>query len=354
MSHNLNTEQLSGNKKTGLLANLIKKNAEHKPLPVELPIADIKSSKEESAAKKNVIEAKKTVGKTIKSDKSEKKLNDATKDNQEAKAITEDSKLDEVASVNTSDASDSTEKLSDAPIQIPTINNNNDDEIVKVSTIATERAVDEKDEIKIESAQIINEEKMQTTLSSTHLAIKNAVTQVTSPSYDMDRLSRQHSTFLQKIQAHQKKIDNLLSEADQLQQKRNKLIQRLKLSDQAEAPIEKQTTSVSIENKLYQSKLDVQGIGCDLVVQYAEKIRENIYKDSKAANQLLAPLQTSCELLKTKVEYVNCLEETVGMIAEHKDLKRQENRIQSALNLLQDCLQDFEPIAVEAESETAK
>jgi len=353
MSHNLNAGQFSGNKKTGLLANLVKNNAEQKPLPVELPIADMKTNQEERDAKKDVIKATETSDKIIKSDKPEKKLNNLSDNNEAAQAVTEESNAEQGSSVNTSDVSDSTKKLSDAPIQIPTIQNNDDEkEVSKVSKIAAEHDVDKKDPVTIEAEQSLHEEKIKTTVSSTNRAIKDTVVQMDSPSYDMNRLSRQHSAFLQKIQTHQNKIDDLLYEAEQLKQKRNQLIQKLALSNKEETPIEKQTPSVSIENRLYQSKLDVQGIGCDLVVQYAEKVREHIYKDSEVANQLLSPLQISCELLKTKVEYVCCLEKVVKMVAEHKDLKRQENRIQSALNALQDCLQGFEPIATDVESET--
>ncbi|HHC74498.1 MAG TPA: hypothetical protein ENK78_05445 [Thiothrix sp.] len=391
MSKNNESEQLSLNKKPNLLSNFIRRNTNAKAVPIEIPMMDhnkvghdedmiqslnesleqpIKVPTHTMSPHKKDQEMTNNINKS--NDEPKHTAHDKMKDIQEkeSKAVQlpsfddqiDNEEIDTIASMDSvADNSLEIEKkdnqLATSTEQTENITENKVTDQPKESVTETQakqgetanETLDQVANAVIPSAdETSNKETIIPSPTHSHLTEKDRLQTEAQPTYDMERLSRQHHHFLQKLNKHQKKIDTLLEEANQLYNKRNQLVQKLTLNDENNVlnkQLEKQksASSVSIENKLYHSKLDVQGVGCDLVVQYAEKIRENIYNNSSEAKRLLAPLQTSCELLQTKVEYVSCLEEAVAAIAEHKDLKRQENRIQSALNFLKDCLKDFEP-----------
>lgn len=386
MSKNNELEQLSLNKKPSLLANLISKNTtpKTKTVPIEIPVMNNDKVGNNENAIQAVTEA---LEQPI-------KLPSQTTnyDQQTVQAMTQivDESSNETGIIHNNMSRNETGNVENKAVQLPSFDNENNSPVTQSlnekvqedqsdhqqtspqqeqsESVIDHKAIhqtnesltenrDKGDNKNIDQAapsinhhndEIPNKESIpepsSLTPSHIHLAATDILQSAPQPIYDMERLSRQHHTFLQKLHKHQQKIDALLHEANQLYDKRNQLMQKLTSNNESndlKAPVEKPATS--IENKLYQSKLDVQGIACDLVVQYAEKIRENIYNNSAESKRLLSPLQTSCELLQTKVDYTVCLEEAVTTIAEHKDLKRQENRIQSALNFLQDCLKDFEP-----------
>jgi hypothetical protein len=174
------------------------------------------------------------------------------------------------------------------------------------------------------------------------LALKNENTKdiekkeaISNNSSLLDKIILSYDSFNKKKNDYIRQIKNLRNDANKLKEeislKNNTSNKTIKFTNESEQQL-------TVEDRVEKNNISIKEETCDTAIKYLHSIKSNISKNSKEANDILAPLEASFDLLKTQVEYTLLLENILDLFKKKKQLEEKLNESNQIISMLAESL----------------